>query len=963
MIKFYSPLSSLLAGVFCNFLNVDLSIAQVTSDRTTATQVRRDQDTFNITGGTTAGRNLFHSFREFSVPRNAIAHFQNADTIQNIFGRVTGGSASRINGIIRANGVANLFLLNPNGVIFGNNARLDIGGSFLATTANEIEFDESGRFGTEEINRSPDLLRVNPSALHFSQQLRQPAAIRNTSVALSGLDPTGDEVFGLRVPNGQSLVLLGGDVSTQGGGLHAYGGRIEVGAVGASGRVGLETADATWRLQFPADLERADVTFEDANVEVAAAGQGDITIHAHNLTFLNSFVNAGIDSGELLTNQAGDVILDATGHVNLGQDSRIENDVDAIGNSGNILIRSDTLALTAGSDISASVFGQGKAGDVDIVVRDRVSIEGFSPADPPSGINNNVSPETRGRAGNIRLSAASLTVTNRGRLDASVDRGGRAGNITINVSDSVVFDLGYIFSILGEGAIEPGGDVFITAGSLSLLGGSQLITIAEGEGTAGDIRIAVDERISIVGADLDGFSTGIFSSGVSSGVRGTGGNIFLSADSLNVNNAFLNASMFGRGRAGNITINARDSAVFNGGAVFNVLGEGGRGQGGNITVTAGSLSLLQGAQLLTATRGEGNAGTTQINVDGHVLIDGFPPEGFPKLPGFTSEGFSGIYSSVDPGAEGNGGDIRLSATSLSLTNGGLLDVSAFGRGRAGDITISNVETVLIDRAAIAATTTSGDGGNISLNNLNVLNLRNGSSISATAGESGASGNGGNITINGNFLVANPVGNSDITANAFEGAGGQITLTAEGILGLNSRSRDDLQALLGTTNPAQLNPQLLPTSDITAISQTDPNLSGQVTLNAPDINPEQGITSLPNTLIDTTQQINPACSARAGFFDQNQFVVTGRGGLPTAPTDALSEAGVSVDLGQSIAPELTDNSENLSIQDAEARSHSQNSIIEAQGWRVDEQGNIVLTADGAITSQRSLLSPGGCFRTS
>jgi filamentous hemagglutinin family protein len=925
MMKFSSLFSSLLAGVFCNFLNVDLSIAQVTSDRTTATQVRRDQDTFNITGGTTAGRNLFHSFREFSVPRNAIAHFQNADTIQNIFGRVTGASASRINGIIRANGVANLFLLNPNGVICG--------------------------------------------------------------------------------------------------GLHAYGGRIEVGAVGASGRVGLETADAIWRLQFPADLERADVTFEDANIEVAAAGQGDITIHAHNLDFLDSFVNAGIDVGDSLTNQAGDVILDATGHLNLGQDSRVENDVDAIGNSGNILIRSDTLALTAGSQISASVFGQGKAGDVDIVVRDRVSIDGFDQEGFSSGIFSTVeTSEARGNSGTIRLSANSLDVTNNGTFDTSMNGRGRAGSIIINVKNRAFFDnSGDIFSTLGEEAVGRGGNIILTVGDLSLLRGGQLLSLTRGQGNAGDIQISARDRIVINGFDREGFPSGIFSS-VEPEAQGDGGDITLSSSSLSVtNDASLDVSVLGEGKAGNISVNVTGNVVFSNSIIFATLEEGAVGQGGNVILTVGSLSLVQGGQLLALTREQGDAGDIRIRVRDRLILDGVSPDGH----------ISAIVTDVESTAVGNSGDITINTNSLVILNGAELTASTSGQGNAGNITIQardqillqgnstrardqfpltvisnsinssvdrnaqgdsgtivlttdrlsiedgagvfvvnleegragdirvNAETVLIDRASIAATTASGDGGSISLDDVNVLNLRRGSRISATAGEAEASGDGGNITINGNFLVANPSGNSDITANAFEGAGGRITITAEGIVGLVSRSREDLQALLGTTNPAQLNPQQLPTSDITAISQTNPNLSGQVTLNAPDINPEQGITSLPNTLIDTTQQINPACSARAGFFDQNQFVVTGRGGLPAAPTDTLSEAGVSVDLGQSIATTSTATPHLSSGQtDTRVRLPSQ-PIIEAQGWRVDEQGNIILTAEDAIASQRSPVLPNPC----
>ncbi|MBE9018858.1 filamentous hemagglutinin N-terminal domain-containing protein, partial [Chroococcidiopsidales cyanobacterium LEGE 13417] len=113
-----------------------------------------------ISGGATRGSNLFHSFEQFSIPNGRAALFDNGANIQNILTRVTGGSRSEIDGILAARGTANLFLLNPNGIIFGQNARLIVGGSFIATTANSINFADGTQFSATPGTGTP-LLTVS----------------------------------------------------------------------------------------------------------------------------------------------------------------------------------------------------------------------------------------------------------------------------------------------------------------------------------------------------------------------------------------------------------------------------------------------------------------------------------------------------------------------------------------------------------------------------------------------------------------------------------------------------------------------------------------------------------------------------------------------------------------------------------------------------------------------------------
>ena len=177
-------------------------MAQVTTDGTTSTTVNIDEKNFEIKDGDRYGSNLFHSFQDFSVPNGGSAFFDNNPDIVNIFSRVTGGNISSIDGLIRANGSANLFLINPAGIIFGEGASLDVGGSFYGSTADSILFPDDVEFSATNTQAEPVLTINSPISLGFHDN---PGDIVNYSVN------------GLGILSAKTLALVGGNVSFDGG--------------------------------------------------------------------------------------------------------------------------------------------------------------------------------------------------------------------------------------------------------------------------------------------------------------------------------------------------------------------------------------------------------------------------------------------------------------------------------------------------------------------------------------------------------------------------------------------------------------------------------------------------------------------------------------------------------------------------------------------------------------------------
>ena len=256
-----------------------------------------------ITGGTTAGTNLFHSFEEFSVFTGDTAWFNNALTIDNIVTRVTGGSISTIDGLIQANGNANLFLINPNGIIFGENAALDIGGSFLGSTADSLKFSDGSEFSAVNPEGNPLLTVSIPIGLQYGTN--------NGDIVVQG---SGNQIqfnpdltinkdarpTGLEVDTGQTLALVGGNVFVEGGNLTAESGRVELGSVTDNSLVKLISSSSGWSLDYSEVSNFQDIYLALASsVDVSGNGSGDVNLQGREVIIT--------DGSAILADTLGDI--------------------------------------------------------------------------------------------------------------------------------------------------------------------------------------------------------------------------------------------------------------------------------------------------------------------------------------------------------------------------------------------------------------------------------------------------------------------------------------------------------------------------------------------------------------------------------------------------------------------------------------------------------------------------------
>ncbi len=986
MVKITSPFTAGILKVSKALIFASL-LWKIASDNKTLAQIAPDHTlgaessilTPNITidgslahridGGAIRGGNIFHSFETFNIGNGGRVYFANPAGIANIFSRVTGKDTSDILGTLGVDGGANLFLMNPNGIIFGENSALDVRGSFVATTANGIQFENGGFFSTSNSEVSP-LLTVKPSAFLFNQIV--PGRIDNHSITTAGSNLLGESLQGLRVPDGENLLLIGGDITLAGGGLHALGGKVVLVGLSGAGTVGLNVNGNNFSLNFPQSLARGDISVTNKSIiSTSGDGGGEIQVWGRNISLTEDSqiiaMNLGSKAGKgLIVDASESVELIGAGFRQFEQTFIVGGLSGQIspsnpgtglftgtvggGAGGSIAINTKHLILRDGAIIFSptfSQFSQGSGGNITIQASE--SVEGIA-----SGLITSTLRGATGNAGDISIDTQRLILRDGAVITSVTLSEGSGGKIAINASESVevldtpiaaVAPTGIFANTIG-GSGEAGG-ITIDTGKLIIRGGAQMATqsgfgffgIPSG-GLGGDLTIKASEFVEVSGISRDyRIGSGLFSGTESSS---EGGNLTITTPTLLVQNlAIVTSRTLGTGKGGDLTINTDRLQVDRGQISTGTLGAG---EGGILKVTAAEVVKLSD----TFTNEELSNTLFAIREGSRISI--IPTASDPVAI------FNGLIASTE--GSGNAGNIIIYTPLLIVQNGTIIAANSQGAGNAGRIEI-DAGLVEMNNGFILAGTTSGNGGNIGLHIDDLLLMQSGSRISATAGTAKAGGDGGNITINAGVIVTIPNENNDITANAFSGKGGNVNITTQGLYNFTIRSREEIQSLLGSDDLSQFDPSQLPTNDITAISQIYPQLSQIPVLNLQGIDPASGLIELPLDIVDVARLVqNNLCEASHG----SSFIVTGRGGLPPTPNQSLNVEATWEDWRIGVVNESIESKEShgLTLNNQSIIDNKAKEIIEAQGWYKDGNGNVILTANPTeVTPHSSWLSGANC----
>ncbi|OCR00767.1 hypothetical protein BCD67_23830 [Oscillatoriales cyanobacterium USR001] len=752
----------------------------------TGTIVTPQGNRIDIQGGSLSGdnSNLFHSFTQFGLSQGQIANFLTNPNIRNILGRVTGGDASIINGLIQVTGGnSNLFLMNPAGIIFGPNASLNIPASFTATTATGIGFGNNNWFNAIGNNNWANLVGT-PNTFAFTAI--QPGTIINAG--------------NLAVTTGSNLTLMGGTVVNTGQ-LTAPDGNILINAVPGQNLVKISQEGHLLSLEVQ-PLNNAGLlpnTWTESALSLpqlltgkggeSAAGLtvnslGQVVLTSNNTTIPGD-AGTAIASGNINTsgitggtvNVFGDKVGVIGGNINasgiygggtvliggdyqgkglvpnasrtfISNNSTINVDGVSNGNGGRVIVWADDATRFYGNISARGGAFSGNGGFVEVSGKQTLDFAGFADLRSPFGI-----------AGTLLLDPTDITISS--AADAG---GGLGGTFTPSAATSTINN-GTLQTQLGLS------NVTISTESLFASAGNIIVNAPVAWNNSNSLKLQANNNITVNSAITNSGNGAISLNAsnaisVNAGISTKGGNITLtSTNDINITGATLDAFASGNGGAislstagGNITTNYLNTYA-------------GTGTGGDITLTTGGTGAIDTTGgWLSSYSSIGNGGAILLSTAGGNITTSYV---------VSYSGNAGTAGNITLTAGGTGAiDTtrgRLYAASNSLGNGGAISLSTAG----GNITTQNISSYSNsgNGGAISLSTT---GGNITTNNVNSYSfsgLGNGGAVSFSTG-------GGNITTNNISSYAIGVGNGGNISLSITGGTGEINTTNSG---LNARS--------------------------------------------------------------------------------------------------------------------------------------------------------------------------------
>jgi filamentous hemagglutinin family protein len=653
----------------CFCLVITPTNAQVSRDTTLSiptTVTTSNGLDFTITNGTQVGSNLFHSFQEFSIPINGSAIFNTPLSVINILARVTGNHSSFIDGSLQVTGQANLFFLNPNGIIFGKNAALEMNGSFLATTAQAIRFADGQLFGATPTD---SLLTVSvPVGLQFGTKANE-ISVQQSQLTL---------------PSERTLGLVGGNLSITRGDLFVPGGRIELGSVGTQSEVTIKQGNSGYSLDYRQVKNFQDIRLsKGTSIDVTdiapvfgglEVGSGAVQVFGRQLSLMDGSAISSFTAGE----KPGKAITINT-----------SESVEFLG-AGNLVVNPPTRITSSG--LTTITYNNGNAGDININTKKLTVRDGGAIATRPELVPS-INPNPMGNGGNLTINASdSMTIAGSSSfvgasaLLVSTQTAGKAGNLTLNT------------------------------GTLTLTDGGKISAQTLSSGQGGNLSIAASKLINLTGQGIDidvapdgtqTFFTSPSSLTVTSQGSGKAGNLSLTTPQLTVtNNAEITASSLAMGNGGNLEINANRIELNNQGKLL--ASSDGTGQAGNLDIQADQVRLDNGSKITVSSSGTGNAGNLTIKAN-NVFLDN-------------------QSQLIAETATGEGGNIALDLSEiLLLRNNSLISATAGTEGGGGDggnveINAKFVVGFPAENNDIIANAFTGQGGNIQINALGIFGI-------------------------------------------------------------------------------------------------------------------------------------------------------------------------------------------------------------------------------------------------